>query len=167
MSPSRPHLPYPGRAPKGRALLFERLVDDEPERTAEPAPFRVVDERGMLDSISRELSWLLNTRAPLSVRSDYAAPFRSTVDYGGPDVGRSGERNREELLAVAQEIAATVTAFEPRLTSVTVAVDWATLKNRRVAMELSALMRFARIMLPVSFAIYLDGDGQAEVGHGR
>lgn len=167
MPPFRSQLSHSGRAPKGRALLFERLVDDEPERTAEPAPFRVVDERGMLDSISRELSWLLNTRAPLSVRTVDAPPFRSTVDYGGPDVARSGERNREELLQVAQEIAAAVTAFEPRLTSVTVSVDWGTLKNRRVGMELSAMMRLGRILLPVSFAIYLDGDGQAEVGHGR
>ncbi len=163
MPPSRSGGSQPGHAWRGRALLFERIVDDDPERTAEPSPFRALDARALRESVAREVSWLLNTRAP---RSAGTAPFRSTIDYGGPDIARSGERDREGLLRIAQEIAAAVAAFEPRLRSVAVTVDWRTLKNRRVTMEVAALMTVDGVPAPVSFPIHLGGDGEAEVAHG-
>lgn len=119
----------------------------------------------MRESVAREIAWLLNTRAPIP--PDAARrPFRSTIDYGGPDIARSGDRNREGLLEIADEIATAVSTFEPRLTSVMVSVDWQTLKDRKVTMEISALMMTGGVPVPVTFPVHLGGDGEAEVGHG-
>ncbi|MCW2249416.1 type VI secretion system protein ImpF [Azospirillum fermentarium] len=165
MAQSRSGSSRSGHAHSGRALLFERLVDDEPLRTAEPSPFRAVDLQGMRESIARELSWLLNTRAPIPPGAA-PRPFRSTIDYGGPDVARSGDRSREGLLGIAGDITDAVSAFEPRLTSVMVSVDWETLRNRKVTMEISALMVTGGVPVPVTFPVHLGGDGDAEVEHG-
>src|SRR4029077_11608679 len=65
-----------------RILLFDRLVDTEPESQKEVRPLRILDKAGLKESVRRELGRLLNTRCPIPL-----APLaeRTVINYGIPD----------------------------------------------------------------------------------
>jgi type VI secretion system protein ImpF len=103
-----------------RALLFERLVDVEPERKEEP--FRVLSRKELRRSVSRELGRLLNTRCPVPLRR-LGEEARTVINYGLPDFTSLSPQNAGDCQLIAGIIAETVTAYEPRLRNVRVRVE--------------------------------------------
>ena len=71
---------YPGAS----ALLFERLVDDDPRTAREPQPFRTLTIPEVRASVRREVARLLNTRCAASA-AVLAGRERTVLDYGIPD----------------------------------------------------------------------------------
>jgi type VI secretion system protein ImpF len=103
------------------ALLFERLVDNEPGRE-EPQPFRVLDSEALWESVRRELGQLLNTRCPVPLHR-LAEEERTVINYGIPDFTSLSPQNANDRKLICEVIGQTITAFEPRLRNVRVRAD--------------------------------------------
>jgi type VI secretion system protein ImpF len=103
-----------------RALLFERLVDIEPEHKEEP--FRVLSKQELRKSVSRELGQLLNTRCPLPLHL-LGEEERTVINYGIPDFTSLSPQNAGDCQLIANIIGQTITAYEPRLRNVRVRVE--------------------------------------------
>lgn len=148
---------------RGRASLVDRLVDREPFRTAEPRPLRVLNRRNFKAALRRDLSWLFNTRTPLS-GTDYDAAELTVVDFGIPDFGGLSAANPEDRALMARRMTRALRAFEPRLDRVRVDVQPSAADVRRMEAVLSADLVVGAIREPVSFrTIYHAGSSDWEV----
>ncbi|MBY0432211.1 MAG: hypothetical protein K2Q10_13510, partial [Rhodospirillales bacterium] len=71
----------PRRVSGARALLFERLVDEDPERVLDhPRPLVLLDFSGLKSSIGRELERLFSTRVAVSA-DRLERRGRTVIDY--------------------------------------------------------------------------------------
>jgi type VI secretion system protein ImpF len=104
-----------------RALLFERLVDEEPNRKEEQ-PFRVLSKRKLWESVRRELGQLLNTRCPVLLPL-IGEEERTVINYGIPDFTALSPHSSVDRQLIAAIIGQTITAYEPRLRNVRVSVE--------------------------------------------
>ncbi len=100
-----------------RPLLFERLVG--PARSAmesesDHGPPRMHGEQELLVSLRRELSDLLNTRAPLAIQ-ELELRVRSTIDYGIPDLSAFPVGQNDAMERLAKHLADAIKVYEPRL----------------------------------------------------
>jgi type VI secretion system protein ImpF len=150
----------------GRALLFERLVDTEPRsREEEAQPFRVLDVRALKESVRHELARLLNTRRHVRPGDDRNEDEKMTVlDYGIPDFSPLSATSGDDQLRLAASVAATITAFEPRLEAVRVHVERLRLEDRALLLRVEARLAVGTVAEPVSFPILVHGkSGETEV----
>ena len=97
--------------------LFDRLIDDEPDLTLEPADARTITKARLRASVLRDLSWLLNATAALPARLDpdaFAHTYQSTLNYGMPPM--SGTLvSKIELRTLERAIREAILQFEPRI----------------------------------------------------
>lgn len=105
-----------------RALLFERLVDQEPWRDEETQPFRVLSKKELWESVRRELGQLLNTRCPVPLRL-LGQEERTVINYGIPDFTSLSPQNAHDRKLIGEIISQSITAFETRLRNVRVSVE--------------------------------------------
>ncbi|MCA9132474.1 MAG: type VI secretion system baseplate subunit TssE [Planctomycetales bacterium] len=101
--------------------VFDRLLDDEPERQVESPRSRAQLLRDLKQSVRRDLECLLNTRISLfPVPEDLKELKTSVLNYGVPDfTGLSmGSREQREKLRVLVEDA--IRRFETRFKTVRV-----------------------------------------------
>jgi type VI secretion system lysozyme-like protein len=129
-----------------RALLFDRLVgphfDADEER-----PVRILNRDQLRASIRRELERLLNTR-----------------NYGIPDFSSLSAQNADDLALIASIIAQTISAFEPRLSQVTVDVLPVDEKEASLWLYIDGVMAVDLFNEPVSFPVLLNSkNGAAKV----
>ena len=118
-----------------RALLFERLVDSEPELKEEP--FRVLNKRELRESVRRELGQLLNTRCPVPLRL-LGEEERTVINYGIPDFTSLSPQSAHDRELICDIIAQTIRAFEPRLRNVRVCADSYEEDERRLQITVEA-----------------------------
>ena len=119
-----------------RALLFERLVDLEPNRE-EAQPFRVLDKEELRESVRRELGQLLNTRCPVPLHR-LAEEERTVINYGIPDFTSLSPQSARDRNLICDLIAQTITAYEPRLRNVRVCADCYEEDERRLQVTVEA-----------------------------
>jgi type VI secretion system protein ImpF len=114
----------PRPAPLAPALLFDRLADDDPATRygQEKTPLRALDGRALRDSLARELTDLLNTRAPFTA-AELEGRARTTLEYGLPDVSSALPGSAAWRSEVAERMRAAIAAYEPRLRQPTVTVE--------------------------------------------
>ncbi|MBS1536447.1 MAG: type VI secretion system baseplate subunit TssE [Bacteroidetes bacterium] len=148
-----------------RALLFERLTDFEPLTSTEKKPFIFSSKTELKESVRREVSWLLNTRAP------FPAFFldeleQSTFNYGIPDLfslffplDTAGQRRLSRLLGKI------IAGFEPRLKNVEATLERYDEINRSLWLKINADLIIDTISEPISFLVLLHNNmrGTAEV----
>lgn len=146
-----------------KALLFERLVDEDPQRKFEGQPFRIYDAADLRLSVQRELSRLLNTRCPLPVKSvDPLA--RTIIDYGIPDFSFMSAASTTDALELARLLENAISAYEPRLRQVHVEIHPALNNQSAVMGVISAMLTVGSINEPVSFPLVLSlKTGEAEI----
>lgn len=150
----------------GRALLFERLVDDDPRSPeVEARPFRALDTRALRESVRRELSRLLNTRCHVPTRLLAAGEERGVTNYGLPDFSSMSSLSGDDCNRLAALISGAVTAFEPRLRDVRVEARRAEAAyDRTVQVLIDAVLTIGEVPEPVSFRVRLKTKtGEAEV----
>lgn len=138
-----------------RALLFERLFDDEPHVPAEPRPLRHYDEAGLRESIQRELERLLNTRR--GPKPPHPAARGTVLAYGVPDrvvESASGVRDQERLV---RDIEGAVQAFEPRLEEVVVTVAEVDPLAGSITVAIEGAVRLGRQRVSVHFPVVIGG----------
>jgi type VI secretion system protein ImpF len=140
------------------APLFERLVDLDPASREEARALRILGRQGLLASIRRELTWLLDTRH--TPRSAPGAGPRTVIDYGIPDLVSSAAALREEdAKALCEQIRAAVLAFEPRLARPQ--VDLVT-RGLTLVVRIAGELVTETVTEPVSFALELERGAREE-----
>lgn len=120
-----------------RALLFERLVDTEPDSKKESPPFRVLTRQELRKSVSRELGQLLNSRCPVPLRL-LGEEERTVINYGIPDFTPLSPESSEDRKLIASIIGQTIAAFEPRLRNVRVTAAYSEDDERAVHITVEA-----------------------------
>jgi type VI secretion system lysozyme-like protein len=141
-----------------RALLFDRLVEDERER-----PLRILDREQLKASVRRELERLLNTRCSLPLH-DLGEAERSVVNYGIPDFSSLSAYNEDDHALIASIILQTISAFEPRLSQVRVAVQPIDDHEGSLWLYIDGVIGVDLFNEPVSFPVLLNSkNGAAKV----
>ena len=141
--------------------LLDRLLDDHPEESREPAWREVQVVRLLKTSLCRDLQNLLNASRMLSVIPErYAALKTSLLNYGLPDLQSMEVREDHDLGRLCRLIEESIQAFEPRLRGVRVrpVVDADDKKpiDRRVRFEIEAVLVVEPLREPVLFSSSLD-----------
>lgn len=147
---------YKIRDPGGRALLFERLSDNQFHTQSETKPFRYHDLEGLERSIYAELDRLLNTRrGPLSSHVE----TRDTVlSYGLPDNvldDPNSVRNQEKICLALKSA---IQAFEPRLEALDISVVPGETNSQAITVEIGGQVELGSVKLAVRFPIVVGGE---------
>lgn len=140
------------------ALLFERLVDLEPERRVEARPFRTLSPALLRASIRRELARLLDTRRAISVECalEEDAAAMTVLDYGIPDPTALSPRNMTDRAMLAAALVKAVQVFEPRLRDPQVVVEPDPAVRTGTVVTISGTMCIGSRLEPVSFPMALN-----------
>ena len=133
--------------------VLDRLIDHEPDNSAENPLSRSQSVRVLKNAVRRDLEWLLNSRRIADPPDDGLKEVnRSTYIYGLPDVSTlamasSGDRNK-----LVRQIIATINLFEPRLANVRlVMVETADAAKKDVRLRIEAMLRMDPVPEPISF----------------
>ena len=141
--------------------LLDRLLDDHPEESREPAWRDVQVVRVLKASLCRDLQNLLNAHRLLAVIPEaYAELKTSLLNYGLPDLQSMEVREDHDLGLLCRLIEESIQAFEPRLQGVRVrpVIDAEGRKqiDRRVRFEIEAVLVVEPLREPVLFSSLLD-----------
>ncbi|HEY6352154.1 MAG TPA: type VI secretion system baseplate subunit TssE [Candidatus Angelobacter sp.] len=137
-----------------KALLFERLVDENPNTPGEAQPFRIYGVAALRESVQRELARLLNTRSPV-LGGLVDERDRTVIDYGIPDFSHVGPASTTDLQHLARVLEQTITAYEPRLQQVHITLETAKSSQSVVRGAIAASLVVGTVNEPVSFPLVL------------
>lgn len=97
--------------------LLDRLIDDDPEKAAEPREARLITVRRLRAAVLRDLEWLFNSTRLAESELDierYPHAARSTISYGLPALaGRTV--SSLDVGSLESKIRAAILEFEPRM----------------------------------------------------
>jgi type VI secretion system protein ImpF len=149
-----------------RALLFDRLVDREPQVPAEPRPWRALTRQELYDSVQREVGRLLNTYCPRPAhRLDDCE--RSVINYGVPDFSRLSPHSEADQRRLAHLLSRTIAAFEPRLRQVRVTVEQRMDDRKALSARVDAVLVVESVVEPITFLVVVHPEtGASEVYDG-
>ncbi|MEI6257699.1 MAG: type VI secretion system baseplate subunit TssE [Planctomycetota bacterium] len=152
--------PIPSESPLLPSLL-DRLLDDHPEESREPAWRDVQVVRVLKASLCRDLQNLLNAHRLLAVIPEaYAELKTSLLNYGLPDLQSMEVREDHDLGLLCRLIEESIQVFEPRLQGVRVRpvidAEGRKLIDRRVRFEIEAVLVVEPLREPVLFSSLLD-----------
>ena len=141
--------------------LLDRLLDDHPEESREPAWRDVQVIRVLKASLCRDLQNLLNAHRLLATIPEvYSELKTSLLNYGLPDLQSMEVREDHDLGLLCRLIEESIQAFEPRLQGVRVrpVIDAEGTKpiDRRVRFEIEAVLVVEPLQEPVLFSSSLD-----------
>ena len=141
--------------------LLDRLLDDHPEESREPAWREVQVVRVLKASLCRDLQNLLNAHRLLAaIPEAYTELKTSLLNYGLPDLQSMEVREDHDLGLLCRLIEESIQAFEPRLQGVRVrpVIDAEGKKpiDRRVRFEIEAVLVVEPLREPVLFSSSLD-----------
>ena len=146
------HEPKPIKGAK--ALLFERLVDDDPHTPGEAQPFRIYGVAALRASVARELMRLLNTRCPRP-----AGPAdemdRTILDYGIPDFSHIAAGSDTDTHKLARILEQAIAVYEPRLRQVRVTIEPSKTSKTTATGSIEAMLVVGSVNEPVSFPLAL------------
>ena len=141
--------------------LLDRLLDDHPEESREPAWREVQVVRVLKASLCRDLQNLLNAHRLLTTIPEvYSELKTSLLNYGLPDLQSMEVREDHDLGLLCRLSEESIQAFEPRLQGVRVrpVIDAEGKKpiDRRVRFEIEAVLVVEPLREPVLFSSSLD-----------
>jgi type VI secretion system lysozyme-like protein len=146
-----------------RALLFERLTDTEPGVASEREPFRIHDRDALCESVRREVARLLNTRCPCPERLR-ETDERTILEYGIPDFSSLSAASQADRSRLAEMIEQAVSAYEPRLRHIRVALEPAPQRPFALRGRIEARLVTGTVNEPISFPILVQSrDGELEL----
>jgi len=96
--------------------VLDRLIDREPQNSAEVPPTRSHSVREMKEAVRRDLEWLLNTRRIADPPDESLKELnRSLYVFGLPDFTAYSLASPKDRARLVRHLQATVKLFEPRL----------------------------------------------------
>jgi type VI secretion system protein ImpF len=105
---------------KLQPCLLDRLTDEEPGKQEESRSQRVVSLQKYRRGVLRDLEWLFNTHAYLTLEGmetfnlkDYPEAYRSVINFGTRQLCGVMSPNLERL---QEEMSEAIQVFEPRIT---------------------------------------------------
>jgi type VI secretion system lysozyme-like protein len=137
-----------------KALLFERLVDEDPHTPGEAQPFRIYGVAALRESVGRELLRLLNTRCP-RLEGPVDEADRTILDYGVPSfshISVSSETDTRQLVRILEQA---ITVYEPRLRNVQVTIEPSKTSKTTAVGSIEAMLVVGNVNEPVSFPLVL------------
>ncbi len=137
--------------------VLDRLIDQEPERNAEPPMMRAQSLRDLRAALRRDLEWLFNTRrtieeAPESLRE----VERSIYNYGINDISDLYQQAPNDREFVARSVKTAISLFEPRLQGVKVNIEPSPDDVRGIHFTIQGMLRMDPAPEPVFFDTLLD-----------
>ncbi|MBP2491659.1 type VI secretion system baseplate subunit TssE [Rhizobium leguminosarum] len=151
--------------------ILDRLIDEAPDRGADP-PMSFVDQvRDVREAIRRDLEALLNTRrCPTTPPAALSELRDALVSYGVDGIVSANLMTDQAKLKLAQAIERRIALFETRLTDVRVTIlKSRTMTERALRMRIQATFRLHEGMPPISFESTIDPSTQrflVEAAHG-
>lgn len=148
-----------------RPSVLDRLLDDEPDVTREPPVPQHEAVRRVVQSVRRDLEWLLNTRLTWVDERIAAAEHvaRSIATYGLPDYSSENLNDADARARLKRAIEKAIAVFEPRLTRVAVTAEPLRQHERTLRFRIDAVLHVDPIREPVTFDTVLDTGGAAQV----
>jgi type VI secretion system protein ImpF len=124
---------------------------------------RIMDRPDIRAAISRDLSWLLNTRTPLTAEQ-FDSRDLTVIDYGVPDFGKGTPENVRDQKQRAARTEKAIRVFEPRLQNVKVSIVPEMGSERSLTMIIEAEMVADDVKEPVFFMTIYDSEtGKMEI----
>lgn len=135
--------------------LFERIIQHKAEKSFERV---LLDEKGLKESIIRELGLILNTRS--TVRKVYyeehleEIPIFGMPDFFGlEDFSDFDASNRQQWPKIALLVATTIRAAEPRLQNIHVIVDKYDAATQSLSVSVTASLVHAKLLKDIHFPL--------------
>jgi type VI secretion system protein ImpF len=149
--------------------ILDRLIDDQPTVSREPADNRQQTVRELEMAVARDLEALLNTRQETmeELPSEYQELNRSLLTYGLPDFSAQSFAVEEDCNRVLRSVERTIARFEPRLQRVRVQLDAPRNQDRGLRFRIEALLRVEPSPEPVTFDAVLQPSTQQYVVQGQ
>jgi len=149
--------------------LLDRLLDDEPNVTQEPASQRVQNISQLKRSVARDLEELLNTRreALHDLSVDFTEVNRSLVMYGLPDFTSLNLLGVTDRNRIRRTLEQAIAVFEPRLRHVRVILEEPRQNDRAMRFRVEALLHVEPASEPVRFDAVLRLNTQEYVVQGN
>ncbi len=137
--------------------ILDRLLDAEPKQSLEPAGYRVVSKRQILDSVIKDIENLLNTRcSPIVLPDTFNNLKKSLLRYGLKDFTVENPENNLIRQKICMDIKKTLSVFEPRLKKIIVRADGHSKIKRQLPFRIAGILMVDSLAEPVSFDTVFD-----------
>ena len=145
--------------------ILDRLLDDEPEISTEPASTRIKNLRSLERSVARDLEALLNSRQETlqELPSEFKEVNRSLLTYGLPDFTSFSLLTQDDRLRIRRSVEDAINRFEPRLLRVRVNLEAPREHDRGLRFRIDAFLRVDPSPEPVTFDAVLQMNTQQYV----
>jgi type VI secretion system protein ImpF len=145
--------------------LLDRLLDDEPGVSKEPATSRIQDLRALERAVARDVEALLNSRQENleELAAEFVEVNRSLVTYGLPDLTSLSLLSQDDRNRIRRAVEQAITVFEPRLLRVRVALEAPRDHDQGVRFRIDAFLRVDPSPEPVTFDAVLQLNTQQYV----
>ncbi len=154
-------LSEPKRQIGSKALLFDRLIDNDPEESLENPVYRFNDKQDVIDSIVKSVSQILNTRATVK-RDEYNNLNNSTLNFGLPtmfglvDFNSFDGMNRTESVRITNLCERAISVFETRLNNIKVEIVSFNKQKQSLSLIINAKLTLETFHSEVSFPVSLE-----------
>jgi type VI secretion system protein ImpF len=139
--------------------ILDRLIDEEPGLSREPAPYRYFTIGQVKAAVTRDLDNLLNTRRNIQVPpAAFEELNNSLFVYGVRDYTGQNPRSPAAKQQLRLDLEQTLVRFEPRLRNVTVQVESVAAGERNLRFRISALLVADPVSEPVTFDTFFDAN---------
>ena len=126
---------------QSQAPLLDRLIDDDPANSREPAQQRLLNARQIRALVVRDLENLLNSRRSITaLPSEFRELENSIATYGLKDFTAIGADSHQVQRFILKDVETAIARFEPRLQHVKVAVEAGDQKTRNLSFHISAML---------------------------
>ena len=141
-----------------RASILDKLIDLEPEVSAESVHARMATFRDIEASVIRDIESLLNTRRIINMPPATLKEVTNSVyTYGLRDFTAENPSNPQVVPKLRREIAQAISFFEPRLKNVVVHIENKS-NSRDVRFRIAGTLVIYPISEPVIFDTSLDAN---------
>jgi type VI secretion system lysozyme-like protein len=143
-----------------RALLFDMLVDDNPNQPNESSPFRYFKVDQLKESVINEVTNLLNTRRSFANFDNIV--WGTTLAYGMGDHAGASTNSEKDKEAIATDIQKTIQRFESSLKSIRVKIVEAEPLSAGLLVVIDAILKAGKIQEQFSFEVVIGPESQGE-----
>lgn len=139
--------------------ILDRLIDEAPELSHEPVPYRYFTIGQVKAAVTRDLDNLLNTRRNIVVPpAAFEELNNSLFVYGVRDYTAQNPRSPAAKQQLRLDLEQTLVRFEPRLRNVTVQIEAVAVNERNLRFRISALLVVDPVTEPVTFDTFFDAN---------